>query len=60
MQTAYITHPQCQLHDMGHYHPECPERLRAIEDQLIASGLLGFLSRYEAPPALREHLDSRP
>jgi acetoin utilization deacetylase AcuC-like enzyme len=56
MQTAYITHPQCQLHDMGHYHPECPERLRAIEDQLIASGLLGFLSRYEAPPALREHL----
>ena len=56
MQTAYITHPQCQLHDMGHYHPECPERLRAIEDQLIASGLLGFLSRHEAPPALREHL----
>jgi len=56
MQTAYITHPQCLLHDMGHYHPECPERLRAIEDQLIASGLLGLLSRHEAPPALREHL----
>jgi acetoin utilization deacetylase AcuC-like enzyme len=56
MQTAYITHPQCQLHDMGHFHPECPERLRAIEDQLIASGVLGLLSRHEAPPALREHL----
>jgi len=56
MQTAYITHPQCQLHDMGHYHPECPDRLRAIEDQLIASGLLGLLCEHEAPAARREHL----
>src|SRR5690349_24393540 len=56
MQTAYITHPQCLLHDMGRYHPECPERLRAIEAQLIASGLLGHLGRHEAPPALRAHL----
>jgi acetoin utilization deacetylase AcuC-like enzyme len=56
MQTAYITHPQCQLHDMGRHHPECPERLRAIEDQLIASGLIGLLSEHEAPAARREHL----
>ena len=56
MQTAYITHPECQLHDMGRYHPESPERLRAIEDQLIASGLLGLLSEHEAPAASREQL----
>jgi len=56
MQTAYITHRQCQLHDMGPHHPECPERLRAIEDRLIAAGLLGLLSEHEAPAAKREHL----
>jgi len=41
---------------MGRYHPESPERLRAIEDQLIASGLLGLLSEHEAPAASREQL----
>jgi acetoin utilization deacetylase AcuC-like enzyme len=56
MQTAYITHPQCQLHDMGAHHPECPDRLRAIEDLLIAAGLLGLLSEHDAPAARREHL----
>lgn len=56
MQTAYITHPQCQLHDMGAHHPECPDRLRAIEDLLIAAGLIGLLSEHEAPAARREHL----
>src|SRR5829696_5737326 len=56
MQTAYITHPECQLHEMGRHHPESPERLRAIQDQLIASGLLGLLSEHEAPAANREQL----
>ena len=41
---------------MGRYHPESPERLRAIEDQLIASGLLGLLSEHEAPAASRDQL----
>ena len=36
--TAYITHPSFLLHDMGPYHPECPDRLRAIGDRLIARG----------------------
>ena len=26
--TAYHHAPSCRLHDMGPYHPECPERLR--------------------------------
>src|SRR3954469_1279222 len=54
--TAYITHPDCLLHDMGAMHPECPARLTAIDDQLIASGLANFLAHVEAPLATREHL----
>ncbi|MCE5182245.1 MAG: histone deacetylase family protein [Betaproteobacteria bacterium] len=56
MHTAYITHPDCLKHDMGKDHPECPERLRAIEDQLIASGLLQFLQHHDAPLATFEQL----
>jgi len=57
MQTAYITHPLCLKHDMGAHHPECPARIHAIEDQLIASGLFGYLQHYEAPEATREQLE---
>lgn len=56
MNTAFITHADCHLHDMGSYHPECPARLRAIEDQLIASGLINYLQHLEAPLATREQL----
>jgi len=56
MATAFITHRDCSLHDMGQHHPECPERLQAITDQLIASGLIGCLIEYEAPLAAREQL----
>ena len=51
MPTAYITHPSCLLHDMGPYHPECPDRLRAIGDRLIGSGLDVYLRHYSAPAA---------
>lgn len=43
METLYITHPACKLHEMGSGHPECPERLDAISDQLLSSGLLSYL-----------------
>ena len=56
MTTAFITHPDCLKHDMGAHHPECPERLGAIEDQLIASGVAQYLARYEAPLASDEAL----
>jgi acetoin utilization deacetylase AcuC-like enzyme len=36
---------------MGAWHPERPERLTAIEDQLIASGIGQFLERHDAPLA---------
>jgi len=51
MTTAFITHADCARHDMGAHHPECPARLAAIEDQMIASGIGQYLSRYEAPQA---------
>jgi acetoin utilization deacetylase AcuC-like enzyme len=41
---------------MGAHHPECPARLHAIEDQLIASGLYGFLQHHDAPDVTREQL----
>lgn len=56
MLTAYLTHPLCLKHDMGADHPECPARIHAIEDQLIASGLLQFLDQQQAPQATREQL----
>ena len=37
--TAFISHRDCWQHDMGAHHPECPDRLGAISDRLIASGL---------------------
>ncbi|WP_077037189.1 histone deacetylase family protein [Pelomonas sp. KK5] len=49
MPTAYFSHPDCQQHDMGRGHPECPQRLGAIEDWLIASGIEVALERHEAP-----------
>lgn len=54
--TAYITHPICLEHDNGPGHPESPERLSAIEEQLQASKLLLELKRYEAPEVSREQL----
>ncbi|GJL72437.1 MAG: deacetylase [Nitrosomonas sp.] len=55
-QTAYISHPDCFKHEMGAYHPECPQRLKAIEDNLLASGLMNQLQQYEAPLATVEQL----
>jgi acetoin utilization deacetylase AcuC-like enzyme len=42
---------------MGSWHPECPDRLRAIEDQLIASRIDRFLDHREAPEAAIEHIE---
>jgi acetoin utilization deacetylase AcuC-like enzyme len=56
MPTAFITHADCLKHEMGAHHPERPERLAAIEDQLIASGLGQHLHRHEAPLATDEQL----
>ena len=41
---------------MGADHPECPERLHAINDQLIASGILDHLLHYNAEAATKQQL----
>ena len=41
---------------MGPWHPECPARLQAIEDQLIASRIDTLIEREEAPLASEEDL----
>ncbi len=41
---------------MGPYHPECPERLTAINDRMIASGIDAYLAHYTAPAATRDQL----
>jgi acetoin utilization deacetylase AcuC-like enzyme len=56
MATAFIHHPDCVLHDMGAHHPESPDRLTAIEDYLLASGLIQHLVSEVAPKASREQL----
>ena len=56
MTTAYFTHSSSLKHNMGAEHPECPDRIHAIEDQLIASGLMPFLEYREAPAASKEQL----
>jgi acetoin utilization deacetylase AcuC-like enzyme len=38
-------------HEMGRHHPECPERIAAIEDQLIQSRLDAHLKRIDPPLA---------
>ena len=56
MLAAYITHPDCNRHEMGDQHPECPERLAAINDQLLLRGLLDYMLPYDAPLATEEQL----
>jgi acetoin utilization deacetylase AcuC-like enzyme len=56
MPTAFITHADCLKHEMGAQHPERPERLGAIGDQLIASGIERHLQRHEAPLATDHQL----
>lgn len=52
----WISHPSFRMHRMDDGHPECPERIYAIEDRLIVGGLDLFLNRRDAPEASVEAL----
>ena len=54
--TAYVTHPSFLKHEMGVDHPECPARLDAITDHLIAQGYFDFMVPYTAMEVTREQL----
>jgi acetoin utilization deacetylase AcuC-like enzyme len=56
MTTSYITHADCLKHEMGAGHPECPDRLIAVNDHMRTSGLLDQLRVLEAPLASPEDL----
>lgn len=56
MLPAYITHHDCLKHDMGNQHPESPERLGAVNDQLLIKGLLDYMQHMDAPLATQEQL----
>jgi acetoin utilization deacetylase AcuC-like enzyme len=55
MSTLLITHAACLEHDTGEYHPERPDRLRAILKALQDKTFSGLV-RAEAPKATREQL----
>ena len=57
MTTGYITHPDFLKHEMGSHHPECPERIQAINDQMIRSGMDRFLHHLDAPLASEDQLE---
>jgi acetoin utilization deacetylase AcuC-like enzyme len=42
---------------MGPHHPECPERLGAINDMLLTKGLLDYMAPYDAEPATVDQLE---
>ncbi len=54
---AVISHMDCLLHDPGPHHPERAERLHAINDRIIASGLDFVVRHHDAPLATREQLE---
>jgi acetoin utilization deacetylase AcuC-like enzyme len=56
MTTAYITHADCLRHEMGSGHPECPDRLRAVNEHMRTSSLLEDLRCMEAPLAEADDL----
>lgn len=56
MNVYFLSHPVCLEHRAPMSHPECPERLGAIDDQLIASGIEPWVRHVEAPEATREQL----
>ena len=51
MSTALITHNDCVLHEISPGHPECPQRIGAILDQLKKQDLYDYLKHFDAPLA---------
>ena len=57
MSTLFFSHAECRLHDMGQGHPECPQRLDAISDHLLSTGLDIALDFRDAPLATLEQIE---
>jgi acetoin utilization deacetylase AcuC-like enzyme len=55
LSVALFTHPAGLDHDTGPYHPECPDRLRAVIQALEHPDFVPLL-REMSPAATREHM----
>lgn len=56
MTIALIMHDVCAKHEMSPGHPECPQRLAAVSDQLKARQLYDLMTHIEAPTVDLSHL----
>lgn len=56
MNVAYLTHSDCLRHDMGAYHPECPDRVAVIADRLLSMGLLDLMTSVDVPLATKDQV----
>ncbi|MGH1368425.1 MAG: histone deacetylase family protein [Maritimibacter sp.] len=54
---GFISHPECMDHDAGALHPETAQRLTAINNQLISSGMDYVLRHFDAPRVSRAELE---
>jgi len=54
--TAFLTHPLFERHELPEGHPECPQRISAIRDELITQGIYELLRVVDAPAAPRDAL----
>ena len=57
MSVAVISHHKCGSHNMGEHHPEAPQRLSAIQDQLLSSGLEYVIKQFDATPIDRNIIE---
>ena len=55
---GYVTHRDCERHLPSGVHPDQPERLEAINNRLISSGLEMAVRFYEAPLATKDQLSA--
>ena len=55
--TLFLAPGECALHEMGSWHPEAPERLAAVADQMIASGLANLVVGIDSEPAAAADLE---
>ena len=56
MSTALISHTDCVLHEISPDHPESPQRVDAIADQLKKQDVYDYLMHADAPKATWEQL----
>lgn len=56
-QTAFITPPDCVLHQPGDHHPESPARWMAIQEAIRQSGLMSRLQLEDVSHATRRQIE---